>query len=619
MDWYNFVRPSLLPDIERIGALELIVIYPPNTNHYVTDDSRASPPLAAYGLAAFDGRAASSDVIISQVINDTVLMLTAPIFASNAPGAPVAGVLMAREDGGSFLSSMVSGIETRFSSSYAFMINNEGTFVAYPDHDMVLNRFNLIREAENDPSLGSMADMAAQAIQQRNGYGYYDQNGIRYKTAFAEVPGHPWVLFVAMEEAELQTELAGTTVILLFMGLICLVVGIIIAIVIGRSIAGPVNRVAMTLEVVAQGDLSRPIDISSRDEIGLLALYFNRTIENIKQMIVNIRSEADKLSQISADLYNDMTETAATMNEITANIQSIKGRMTNQSASVTETNAAMEQITVNINKLNDHVEKQSSSVSQSSSSIEEMLANIQSVTQTLVKNTENVERLSEASDVGRSDLSVVAADIQEIARESEGLLEINSVMQNIASQTNLLSMNAAIEAAHAGEAGKGFAVVADEIRKLAENSSNQSKTISTVLKKIKTSIDKIMVSTDNVLQRFEAIDLGVKTVADQEENIRNSMEEQGQGSKQILEAVGYLNDTTQQVKGGSLEMLEGAKEVMRETDGLEKTTQEISGGMNEMASGVDEVNRAVNHINELTNRNREAASLLMREVAKFKI
>ena len=96
MDWYNVVQPSLFPDIARIGALELIVIYPPNINHYVTDDSRASPPLAAYSLAAFDGRAASSDVIISQVINDTVLMLTAPIFASNAPGAPVAGVLMAQ-------------------------------------------------------------------------------------------------------------------------------------------------------------------------------------------------------------------------------------------------------------------------------------------------------------------------------------------------------------------------------------------------------------------------------------------------------------------------------------------------------------------------------------------
>ena len=97
------------------------------------------------------------------------------------------------------------------------------------------------------------------------------------------------------------------------------------------------------------------------------------------------------------------------------------------------------------------------------------------------------------------------------------------------------------------------------------------------------------------------------------------MEEQGHGSKQILEAIGSLNDTTQIVKSGSSEMLEGAKEVMRETVNLEKSTQEITGGMNEMASGVDQVNTAVNHINELTNKNRETAELLAKEVAKFKI
>ena len=401
--------------------------------------------------------------------------------------------------------------------------------------------------------------------------------------------------------------------------IIALFVSFILTMIITSSIAKPILKVADTVKVVAEGDLTKSIDVKTKDEVGDLARDFNFTIDKIKMLVFGIKKESDVLAEIGTNLANDMTETAAAMNEIAANIQSAKTRMVSQSASVTETNATMEQITANIDKLNGHVERQTSNVAQSSSAIEQMLANIQSVTHTLVKNGENVEKLTEASELGRTGLSEVATDIQEIARESEGLLEINAVMENIASQTNLLSMNAAIEAAHAGESGKGFAVVADEIRKLAVNSSEQSKTISDVLKKIKASIDKITQSTDNVLKRFEAIDSNVRTVAEQEENIRNAMEEQGHGSKQILEAVGLLNEITQQVKGGSEEMLEGAKEVMSETENLEKSTQEITGGMDEMVTGVEQVNAAVNNINNLTVRNRESAALLTKEVQKFKI
>jgi len=402
---------------------------------------------------------------------------------------------------------------------------------------------------------------------------------------------------------------------------IVLVLVILAALFLARSISKPIVKVAGTLKDISEGegDLTRSINVNSKDEIGDLALYFNKTIEKIKNLVKNVKEEAVKLSGIGADLASNMDETASAINEITANIQSIKGRVINQSASVSETHATMEQVVSNINKLNDHVEKQSNNVSQASSAIEQMVANINSVTATLVKNNANVKTLKESSEVGRSGLQEVAGDIQEIARESEGLLEINSLMKNIASQTNLLSMNAAIEAAHAGEAGKGFAVVADEIRKLAESSSQQSKTIGNVLKKIKSSIDNITRSAENVLTKFQAIDSSVKTVAEQENIIRSAMEEQGQGSKQILDGVSNVNEITRQVKSGANQMLEGAKEVILESDNLEKATQEITYGMNEMASGADQINIAVHHVNDISARNREGIETLMREVARFKV
>jgi len=407
---------------------------------------------------------------------------------------------------------------------------------------------------------------------------------------------------------------------ILFSSIVVLLV-ILAAIFFSRSISRPIIKVTDTLKDISEGegDLTKIIDINSNDEMGNLAHYFNQTLEKIRNLVIKIKGEATTLSDVGNDLASNMTETAAAVNEIASNVQSIKGRIQNQSSSVTHTNSSMGNVVGNIKRLNDHIEDQSNNISQASSAIEEMVANISSVTKTLVENSGNVKTLKEASEVGHTGLQKVAADIEEIARESESLLVINSVMKNIASQTNLLSMNAAIEAAHAGEAGKGFAVVADEIRKLAESSGEQSKTIGTVLKKIKGSIDTIMSSTENVLKKFEDIESNVNIVADQEENIRNAMQEQDLGSRQLLEGTNKLNEITQQVKTGSSEMHEGAQEVIEESSNLEKATQELTMGMNEMATGAEHINLAVSEVNEISMKNREGINTLIMEVSKFKV
>jgi methyl-accepting chemotaxis protein len=138
-----------------------------------------------------------------------------------------------------------------------------------------------------------------------------------------------------------------------------------------------------------------------------------------------------------------------------------------------------------------------------------------------------------------------------------------------------------------------------------------------VLKKIKEAIDKITKSTDNVLNKFEAIDNGVRTVSEQSSNIRNAMEEQSVGSQQILEVIGQLNDITQQVKNGSQEMLEGSQEVITEGKNLEMVTQEITDGMNEMASGANQINVAVTRVNEISGQNKENIGMLVKEVSRF--
>ena len=489
-----------------------------------------------------------------------------------------------------------------------WLLNRDGIYISNRDESKVM-RVNFFE----DQGL----ERYRQSVLNARTFYIMDSDYIIYSAA---IPGADWVVIsvipASLAFADVNRMVFATIILVIVLISIILVVIVLVI----RRISKPITTIADALRDISQGegDLTRQITVKANNEVGDLALYFNMTLEKIRKLIIIIKQQSVTLSDNGNDLAANMNRTSSEVGDIASNIKDIKSRVINQSSSVTETNATMEQITVSINQLNKQVELQSNSIAQSSAAIEEMLANINSVTQTLSKNAENVKALSLASEVGRKGLNEVSEDIKGIAKESDGLMEINSVIENIASQTNLLSMNAAIEAAHAGELGKGFAVVAGEIRKLAENASKQSKTISTVLNKMKVSIDKITKSTDNVLNKFEAIDKNIRVVFEQEENIRDAMSEQGEGSKQILEAIGHVNDVTRRVKNESQGMLDGSKEVIKESHNLEVVTQHISGSMNDMSDGAEKVLAAVQEVNELSDRNREYIDILVKEVSKFK-
>lgn len=374
------------------------------------------------------------------------------------------------------------------------------------------------------------------------------------------------------------------------------------------------------IDELAQGkmDLSRRVFVLSYDDMGYMSSGVNQIINNLQSTFVTIREQAALLSEDGESLANNMTETASSIAQISASIEGVKEKASQQTDSVSQTTAAMEQINQSINSLNKQIEQQSVNVSESSSAIEEMLASIESVTATLVKNGENIQRLSEASESGRVGLNSVTKDIESVAEDSESLLEISTVIQHIASQTNLLSMNAAIEAAHAGDSGRGFAVVAEEIRNLAETSGQEAKKVASVLSTIKAAVDKITKSASQVMTTFELIDSEVKIVAQQESNIRNAMEEQSAGSKEVYSAISQLNEITQHVQDGSQEILNGSKQVMEEGANLDQMADGISGSMKEMASSAQSISTAVSAVDKLSTKNRNSIDTLLDELNKFK-
>ena len=356
-----------------------------------------------------------------------------------------------------------------------------------------------------------------------------------------------------------------------------------------------------------------------RDEMGEISQAFGNTREEIKNLITMLKKQSSALQTVGDELSDQMSRTAQAVDGITSSIKDMRSQAGKQAAGVAETGESVGHIMTTVNQLHGEITVQTEHVSQSSAAIENMLQNIHMVVETLVQNTKNVSVLTDSSEIGRKDLQKVSEDLQEIAKESEGILEINSVMESIASQTNLLSMNAAIEAAHAGEAGRGFAVVASEIRKLAESSGQQSKTTADMLKKIKTSIDAIGLSMKAVFENFESIEREVQTVAGQEESIRSMMVEQERGSQDVLEAMRQLSSITEKVKQGSEDMNSKSREVINESAQLERITGEITGGMNDMAEGADQINKAVLRVHEISGENKRSIVTLSEGIAKFKV
>lgn len=218
----------------------------------------------------------------------------------------------------------------------------------------------------------------------------------------------------------------------------------------------------------------------------------------------------------------------------------------------------------------ERTQQMSAAVEESSSAVEQMVAQIQSVTRVLQTNAESVEQLQTASEEGRSVLDEVAKTIGDISSNSEALVEASSVIRRIAEQTNLLSMNASIEAAHAGDAGRGFAVVAEEVRKLAEESAEQARSIASVLTGIKEAIETVENSSGDTLRRFQHVATLTDTVRVQEVTIKDAIYEQGIGGQQVIQGLHEMRELTSGVEANTRAILESSQSVLDQVTELSR-------------------------------------------------
>ncbi|MCQ2596351.1 MAG: methyl-accepting chemotaxis protein [Treponema sp.] len=359
--------------------------------------------------------------------------------------------------------------------------------------------------------------------------------------------------------------------------------------------------------------------VTQRSELGSVIIAMNKFYNQTKNLIKGMEKSTTATARSSEDLVANMVSAGNNVNNISNAISTVESEMQNQSAGVEETSAAVNQILGTIKNLNTAIENQASGVTQSSAAVEQMVANINSVTQILEKNNEAVNRLGEASEKGQASVKIAVDTAENIINQSAGIMQASSMIQTLASRTNLLAMNAAIESAHAGEAGKGFSVVADEIRKLAEQSTNQGKSIDESLKALSESISAVSENIKTVQVEFEKIYGLAQTVKNQETVISNAMQEQNSGNQQVLDAMRSINNATVIVKDGSAEMLNGGEQIAKEMEALSSVTRIINEKMALIGSGAQQISDAITVVNSNTAETQRNIQSIQEDIDSFKL
>ena len=558
-----------------------------------------------------------AEPFMSPILHKLVLAVIVPVMDDNKNHISSLVALIP----GNWLSDNIDDIVIG-QTGYCYVLGVEGATVAHKDQSVVEKMYNLIESAKTDSELASTAAFLSRSFEiDETEVGYYTYKGTSYIASFATVKTTDWTVVIRAPVNEfmgtvntLRTSMIGSSVIIL-------VIALLIVYIVARTVVKPIKTVVSALRDIAhgEGDLTVRLPATGNDEITDMSEYFNETIAKIGTSIKQVGINSNIMEEIGAELASNMTETASAVNEISANIDGVKQQAMTQAASVTETAATVEEIVRTIKQLNNSIETQAASVAQSSSSVEQMVANIASIGQTLGKTDDVIKNLTTATGDGKATLVTSNTVTQKIAEESGSLMEASSVIQHIASQTNLLAMNAAIEAAHAGEAGKGFAVVADEIRKLAEESSTQGKTITTTLKTLSGEIETLSASSKTVEEKFNAIFTLAEQVKDMSNRLTEAMREQENGSREVLTAIKSINTVTVEVQAGSEEMLKGGEGVAVEMRKLDDLTRVITESMNEMASGAVQISNAVQEVNEISQKNKRSIESLAEEVGKFKV
>lgn len=414
----------------------------------------------------------------------------------------------------------------------------------------------------------------------------------KYSIAYAPISQSNWS---AVCLAPYNDFYGGISILLnamIFIAVVALAISFVVGYIVIDHCVKPVADIAKEIEVVASGDadLSRRVPVKTLDEIGKLATSFNNFMERMQMLISELIDTKDDL-RIYGDRLGSMVQKNTNFVEgMVNNIHRVNGEIMNQNMQIDDAVNASNGINDAVQSLNELLTSQGESITTSSKSVSAMIQSIEQVSNSIEAMSNEFNTLQDNVRSGITSQHEVSGQIQTIEQQSNMLNEANIVISDIAEQTNLLAMNAAIEAAHAGEAGKGFAVVADEIRKLSENSSEQSASIGKQLSAILSSIMQVVESAATTDKVFMGVQNQINQTGELVDKIKDAIEEQLSGSKQIDGELQNMNDTTTSVSDAAGKVNKAREQISGNIESLQESSRSVKEVIGDMDTTIRKTN-----------------------------
>ena len=407
-------------------------------------------------------------------------------------------------------------------------------------------------------------------------------------------------------------------------GVLCFILSIILAgypfLVIIFGLTGRMKHASQVMEDIAQeGDLQHRIDITILDDFGVLTTSINEMIEKLSAMIKGLIDSTENVSYTSKIINASVFNASTAINDFSTTLDQINNNSSEQNNLVLEADKNISRLAKSVKTIKEHLAEQADSVATISSSVTQMTANIGSVADTAEKARKSAEILTLKSQEGRESIENAIATMQAIQKSSAEVQEFVNIIKNLASQTNLLSMNAAIEAAHAGQFGAGFAVVAEEVRNLAESSAKSARNIQQHIEEMIVTIDNGVETINSAGQAFNEITQKVEETANFVGEISAAMEEQKVGAAEtqqatvtVVEAVHAVNELAATQTDDATKVREFMRTVVSASESTLKAVQDGTIATMHLKESVHEVN-------DSATSNTQSVDVIEQQVGLFKL